>query len=133
MKRVPVDKELWSEKARGSLDHVFAEAFYEDKPFNCRACGMSSVFTAEQQKYTYEVKKEYTWVQHVLCPVCFERRNKLAAESTASLAVWVRDRAVLTTNAMFLQRWKQVLEDLPQYGIRKDTARIRMLQKLLQK
>ena len=56
-KPVPVEKELWSEESRNSLDYSFAPDFYEDKPFSCRACGLEGVFTAAQQKYTYEVKR----------------------------------------------------------------------------
>ena len=129
---VLVDKELWSEKSRGSLDYVFAQASYEDKPFACRACGRKSVFTAEQQKYTYEVKKAFTWEQHVLCSACFKQRNELTAESTALAAAWVRDKASLASNAPALRRWKEVLEVLPKYGVRKDTARIRMLTRRLE-
>jgi Probable zinc-ribbon domain len=131
-KSVPVEKELWSEKSRAGLDYTFAHAVYEDKAFNCRACGAASVFTAEQQKYTYEVKKSYTWEQHVLCPSCFQLRNVLTSEAMASLASWVEGRAALGTNVPFMRRWKEVLEQLPRYGVRKDTARIRMLEKLLE-
>ncbi|MFA7174661.1 MAG: zinc-ribbon domain containing protein [Kiritimatiellia bacterium] len=130
-KRIPINKELWSEKSRTGLDYVFAEEFYEDKPFQCRACGASSVFTAEQQKYTYEEKKAYTWEEHVLCSDCFKVRNQLSAESLAFLAVWVRDKRAAMANLQGVCRWKEILELLPRYGVRKDTARIRMLSKVL--
>jgi hypothetical protein len=130
-KPVAVDKELWSEKSRSGLDYVFAPEFYEDKPFTCRACGRESVFTAEQQKYTYEVKKAFTWEQHVLCEMCFLQRNQLIAESAALSASWMNDKAALLNNLDAIRRWKVVLELLPNYGIREDTARIRMLTKLL--
>ena len=128
---VPVNKELWSEESRRGLDYAFAPEFYEDKPFVCRACGSKSVFTAEQQKYTYEVKKAFTWEQHVLCPVCFHKRNELSAESSAFLAAWSQNKRAVVENLPTVRRWKEVLELLPTYGVRKDAARIRMLSKLL--
>ena len=131
-KPILIDKELWSEKSKGGLDYVFAAELYEDKPFSCRACGQESIFTAEQQQYTYEVKKAAIDEQHVLCPVCFQQRNELFAESAALAASWTQDKALVKNNLLILRRWKEVLELLPKYGIRKDTARIRMLAKLLQ-
>ena len=130
-KCVPVNKELWSEKSREGLDYVFAGESYEDKPFQCRTCGARSIFTAEQQKYTYEVKKAYTWEQHVLCQNCFRVRNQLSAESASFLAAWKNDKRAAEENVQGVRRWKEILELLPQYGVRKDTARIRMLSKVL--
>lgn len=128
---IPVEKELWSEESRNSLDYVFASDFYEDQPFSCRACGLESIFTAEQQKYTYEVKKTFTWERHVLCQSCFQRRNELSAEAAVFQAAWTQDKAALKRDYSSLQRWMEVLEQLPSFGIRKDAARIRMLKKLL--
>jgi len=130
-KKVPLKKELWSEKSRGGLDYVFAPEFYEDKPFGCRACGRQGVFTAEQQKYTYEVKKAFTWEQHVLCPTCFQKCCELSAESSALVAAWLQNKGKAAANLPALRRWREVLELLPSYGMRKDAARIRMLSKLL--
>lgn len=129
---VRVDKDQWSEKSRSGLDYVFASENYEDKPFACRACGQKAVFTAEQQKYTYEIKKAFTWEHHVLCAACFRQRNDLVAEAKVFAASWAKDKALLKRDRLALQRWKEVLELLPTYGIRKDGARIRMLAKVLE-
>jgi hypothetical protein len=61
---VPVDKEQWSEQSRRGLDYIFAAEHYEDIEFDCYACRAPSVFTAEQQKTLYEVKKAYVWARH---------------------------------------------------------------------
>jgi Probable zinc-ribbon domain len=131
-KPVPVEKNHWSEQSRVGLAYAFAPEFYEDRPFTCRSCGTKSVFTAEQQKYTYEIKKAYVWEQHVLCQPCFDERNALTAEAAAIAACWVKEKAALASDAEVLRRWKEVLELMPRFGVRKDTARIRMLAKLLQ-
>lgn len=126
-----MNKELWSDKSKASVDYVLARDYYEDIRFNCRACGASSVFTAAEQKYTYEVKKAYVWEQHVLCPSCFRTCLELQAEAATLLAAWLEDKALLTRSAPKLRRWLEVLELLPRFGVRKDTARIRMLARVL--
>ena len=130
-KRLRIEKDLWSPKSRGGLDEFFAGEFYEDKSFVCRACGRPGVFTAEQQKYTYEVKKALVYQEHVLCERCFKERNRLAAAAKVFLESWSADRAALKAKPGQLARWKEVLELLPKYGVRQDTARIRMLARLI--
>ena len=97
-KRIRVQKELWAPKSRGGLDEYFAGEFYEDKTFLCRACGKPSVFTAEQQKYTYEVKKALIYQEHVLCESCFNERTRLEAASNAFLELWNHNKATLQAN-----------------------------------
>jgi pyruvate/2-oxoacid:ferredoxin oxidoreductase alpha subunit len=129
---VRINKELWSEESRRGLEYAFAAEFYEDIPFVCYTCGAKSIFTAEQQKSMYEVRKAYVWARHVLCPTCFKGKNELSAEAASFLATWLQDKGTITTNPARISRWKEVLELLPKYGVRKDTARIRMLSKLLE-
>jgi hypothetical protein len=129
---VPVDAEQWSEESRRGLEYLSAPDHYEDIPFDCHVCRSPSVFTAEQQKYTFETKKAYIWQRRLLCASCHRRRNELSTRSATALAAWTKDRARLKTETDFLDRWKRVLEELPAYGVRKDTARISMLGKLLE-
>ena len=58
-------------------------------------------------------------------------RNKLEAASKAFLKSWARNKAALQAKPGELMRWKEVLELLPTYGVRQDTARIRMLSRLI--
>jgi hypothetical protein len=89
------------------------------------------VFTAEQQKYTYEVKKALIYQEHVLCERCFKERNKLEAASKAFLQSWSKNKAALKAKPGQLIRWREIVELLPKYGVRQDTARIRMLARLI--
>jgi Probable zinc-ribbon domain len=130
-KPVPVDRDQWSESSRRSLDYEFAPPYYEDKPFICRACGGNAVFTAEQQRHEYEVKKAFTWQQHVLCHPCFVKRHEPSAENDAFLRRWTQEKARVKEDALAVRRWIEVLEQLPQCGARQDAARLRMLRKLL--
>jgi len=129
-KAVPVDASQWSEKSQRSLDYMCAPSFYEDKPFDCYACGCKSVFTAEQQKREYEVKKAFIWQQHVLCHGCFLKRHELSSQDEALSQRWENDKVALKTDVPALLHWIAILESLPSYGVRRDTGRIRMLRKL---
>jgi len=131
-KRVRIEREQWSPGSRGGLDEFFAGEFYEDKPYLCRACGHRSVFTAEQQQYAYEVKKALIYRERVLCESCFGERRRLEAASNDFLASWSKNKAALKANGGELRRWKEILELLPKYGARQDTARIGMLTKLIE-
>lgn len=51
--------------------------FYAAKPFECRDCGASEVWTAGQQKWWYEVAKGSIYSTAVRCRSC---RNKLKHE-----------------------------------------------------
>jgi hypothetical protein len=126
-----VNKELWSVKAKTGLDYEFAAEFYEDIPYECWACRAPSLFTAEQQKHAFEVKRAYTWQRHVLCQRCFSRRNELTAEAASFARMWVANKAALAADRTQLLRWRELLDQLPRLGMRKDTARTRMLDKLI--
>jgi len=49
-------------------------AYYIDKPFTCRDCGVEEIWTAEQQKWWYEVAKGHIDSTAVRCRAC---RKKL--------------------------------------------------------
>ena len=111
---------------------LFAGEYYEDKSYVCRACGQASVFTAEQQKYAYEVKKALIYQERVLCESCFGERKRLEVASNDFLASWSENRGALKANGSALRRWKEILELLPKYGARQETARIKMLTRLIE-
>ncbi len=127
----PVDTSQWSEESKRSLHYRSAPDVYEDKLFACRKCGCQAVFTAEQQKREYEVKKANTLQQHVLCQTCFVVRHELGAESSSFAERWQNDKARFKNEPQAIRRWIEVLNLLPQYGGYKDAGRIRMLAKLL--
>jgi hypothetical protein len=53
----------------GSPDFV-ARGFYADRPFECENCGEPQVWTAEQQKWWYEVAKGSVYSYAKLCRPC---------------------------------------------------------------
>jgi len=46
---------------------------YVDRPFTCRDCGTKEVWTAEQQKWYYEVAKGSIHAKAVRCRACRDR------------------------------------------------------------
>jgi hypothetical protein len=128
---VPVDAEAWSEDGKQSLIHQFPPAAYEDEFYQCIACGARSVFTALEQRETYEVRKAYIWQRRVLCKACWLLRRSLESELRACVSRWKSERVALRNDKLFLQRWLYVLHELPNYGRRRNNAIIRMLEHTL--
>ncbi|MBS0308803.1 MAG: zinc-ribbon domain containing protein, partial [Proteobacteria bacterium] len=53
---VPADPSKWSESSQQSVSAAWTTE-YTSLRYKCWRCGESSVFSAEEQRYTYEVKK----------------------------------------------------------------------------
>lgn len=68
-----------------ALSHIntygYLPRFYIDRVVTCRECGTEEVWTAEAQKWWYEVAKAHIDSQAVLCRACRarERERKAAA------------------------------------------------------
>lgn len=55
--------------------------YYLDRPFVCRDCGAEEVWTAQQQKWWYEVAKGHIDSRAVRCRACRQRiRSQKAAQ-----------------------------------------------------
>lgn len=50
--------------------------YYMDKPFTCIDCGVPQVWTAEQQKWYYEVAKGSMYATAVRCRACRRKRRE---------------------------------------------------------
>jgi hypothetical protein len=131
-KVVAVDVSKWSDASRRLLAFRSTPKVYEDLPYRCRSCGREDVFTAEQQKHAYEIKKNlWPLQQHVLCSLCFSDWQKLLSEAEALKQLWEADSSRLKGDIAALERWLAVLKLLPKYGTRIDGARVRMLEGLI--
>ena len=56
-------------KSYGAPEFVRAGR-YSDRPFRCRDCRKSEIWTARQQKWWYEVAKGYVYSTAVRCRAC---------------------------------------------------------------
>lgn len=51
--------------------------YYLDRPFTCRDCGVAEVWTAEQQRWWYEIAKGNINARAVRCSACRYKRREL--------------------------------------------------------
>ncbi|OUM00161.1 zinc-ribbon domain containing protein [Variovorax sp. JS1663] len=63
----PADQEVL---ARYNNTYGLLPAFYVDRAFTCRDCGIEEVWTAKQQKWWYEVARGHIDSQAVRCRAC---------------------------------------------------------------
>ncbi len=129
---VPVNVANWSEASRRPLAYISAPSEYEDIHFKCYHCGRSAVFSAEAQREAFEVKKAYIWQRRTLCQECFLSRVALEREVNELNSRWKTERRIVESQPELLKRWIQLLEELPSYGARRNTAHLAMLRKLTQ-
>ncbi len=75
--RLPIDK---SKTDRSGT-------YYYDEVFNCVDCGNEDIWTAENQKYWYEVKNSYESSVAIRCHICRAWINALKEDYKRSLNV----------------------------------------------
>jgi hypothetical protein len=129
--QVPVDAGQWSAAGQRRLGYLSPPRYYEDRVFSCRSCQCESVFSAAQQKHEFEVKKVHPLRQHVLCSSCLSRRHELQVANSNYLASWNLEKKDLLHNIPGLLVWLGILQELPTFGVRRDSARIRMLERVI--
>ena len=128
---VALDTSRWSQASRLSMACELAGDHYRDRPSTCRNCGDGFVFTAQQQREAYEVRKAYIWQQRVLCAPCWRQRVHLLGELKRIRSRWARERACVKRDRQALRQWRDVLAQLPRYGLCEDRAQRAMVDRLL--
>lgn len=130
---VAADPEQWSPQSKQSVAyqcHFVHE--YVDRPYACRRCGTACVFTAEDQRYTFEVKKASIDQRRKFCPACWSASHALKSKLAEREARWAETKDALHSDREFLAGW---LELLTQWGefepYKQDVARINMLRGFL--
>jgi hypothetical protein len=127
----PADPNQWSEKSQGTLSATFIRE-YRDKHYQCWHCRADAVFTALDQKYTYEVKKAPIDQQRILCETCWGRSIAIIRELAACSEAWTESKAERRADAGFLKRWLQRLEEQETYvPYKHDVAKKNLLRKLI--
>ncbi len=128
---IPADPTQWSESSQKTLSAVFIKE-YRDKPYQCWRCRVEAVFSAADQKYTYEVRKANIDQQRILCGACWRRSLEIARELNTCQISWAAAKAKLRTESAFLVRWLKLLEELETYvPYKHDASRKNMLRKLI--
>lgn len=127
----PADPTQWSEKSKRSVAFEFVHE-YKDIPYTCWHCRKKAVFTALDQRYTFEVKKASIDQRRVLCVDCWREANRISAETKDCEERWALAKAQLRTDKAFLTHWLELLVRMESYvPCKPDTARKNMLRNLL--
>lgn len=128
---VTANPEQWSEQSKRSVAYDFRNE-YEDIAYNCVRCEAACVFTAEEQKHTFEVKKASIHQRRYLCASCWAESHRLKAALLECESSWMESKKRLERDVGFLTRWMDLLKTLEAYEPGKqDTARKNMLTKLI--
>lgn len=128
---VPADPEQWSEQSKHSVAYHFRKA-YEDIAYRCVRCNVACVFTAEDQKYTFEVKKASIDQRRYLCASCWAESHRLRALLLECESRWMESKNLLQKDLDFLTRWLDLQKALEAYEPgKRNTARNNMLNKLI--
>ena len=129
---VPADPEQWSDKSKQTVSYGFIRE-YTDKPYKCWRCQEECVFTAQDQKYTYEAKKASIDQRRSLCASCWPESHRIRNMLVECEERWDQGKAQLQTDKSFLTHWSELLVALEAYvPCKPDTAKKRMLAKLLE-
>ena len=128
---VPADPSQWSEKSKQSVAYEFVRE-YKDIAYKCWHCKAECVFTAQDQKYTFEVKKASIDQRRRLCSSCWSEAHRIREALQSCEEKWAQSKKDLKTDRGFLSGWLEQLNLLETYvPFKRDTARKNMLSKLL--
>ena len=126
-----IEREKWSESSKRSYAYHYGRATYEDISYVCRRCSIGAVFTGEEQKEAYEVKKNYIWQRRTLCSPCNAELYKLKVKNLALQERWIKEKGSLQRDSAFIAEWLAVIDQFPAFGSRIGGSMGERLRKLL--
>jgi hypothetical protein len=130
---ITADPEQWSAQSKQSVAYQcnFVHE-YVDRPYACRRCGMACVFTAKDQKYTFEVKKASIDQGRKFCSACWSASHALRSKLAERDAQWAEAKHTLRGDREFLAHWLELLKQWGEFEpYKQDVAKINMLRGLL--
>lgn len=132
-KSIAADPEQWSAQSKHTVSYLMGFVReYTDETFDCRRCGAACVFTAEDQKYTFEVKKASIDQGRKFCAACWSESHRLKATLADFESRWAAEKRVLETDHEFLGGWLAQLDRWKEFEpYKQDIARINLLRRLL--
>ena len=128
---VPADPHQWSEQSKHSVAFYFRRE-YVDQPYKCWRCGAACTFTAQDQKYTFEVKQASINQRRNFCATCWSESHRLRAALSEHDVRWAAEKSRLRSDKAFLRGWLDLLARWKQFAPYKlDVAKMNMLRRLL--
>ena len=128
---VRINKDAWSEESKESLSYEFAKKYYENINYSCRKCKKNTIYSAEEQKRTYEILKCYIEKQRVLCGECYKKYNILVKKIKEYESLWAKETINSKKNATYLKKWLSAINEMSSYGKSKNEAMANNLLKLI--
>jgi hypothetical protein len=101
--RVPADPTRWSAQSQRSVATGWTRE-YKDVHYKCWHCQVDAVFSAADQKYTYEEKKAPIDQQRILCEPCWRESLRIAAQLQECQGQWAVSKQRLQADKPFLAR-----------------------------
>lgn len=122
---IPMDRSQWSHASKRSAGYYDSweyagnydskTTYYENLAFVCVKCGSPSIFSAEEQKYAYEVKKKFIRWFPTCCTACRQNLDALLAIDRQSQKLWNTDKESLKNDIVFLKSWLGTIKKIETY------------------
>jgi len=118
LESVLIDRSQWSKSSQRSCGgHYDSKAIhYENISYLCVKCKNKSSFSAEAQKFSYEVKKQFIWRIPSLCFNCQEKLTTLLSTEREFQNLWNVNREEMKLDIIFLKNWLNTLKEIHTYG-----------------
>ena len=129
---VPLNRDNWSEASKRSTLYDLAPAQYLDSHYDCGHCKHVTIFSAEAQRQTFEVRKAYIRQGRLLCEACMTECRQLQHQAAQFASRWKAPASRAAFDRSSLEQWLQLLEVLPSYGARRNLGQITALLRALQ-
>ncbi|WP_152600140.1 zinc-ribbon domain containing protein [Cellvibrio mixtus] len=118
MESILIDRARWSKSSQRSQgSHYSSNAmYYENISYLCVMCKNKSIFSAEDQKFSYEVKKQFIWRIPTLCHNCHENLTRLLSKEREFQKLWNVNREEMKLNVSFLKDWLNTIKEIHAHG-----------------
>ena len=133
MKKIRINREAYSISSKRSIGFEYIGDFYEDKKYRCKKCYKDDVFTAEEQKECFEVKKKYMWQQRFLCRLCYKEMCLIRQKLQIIDEKYQNDKSSVLGDEEILGVWLSLLKKYSKYYQKEDTSKINFVIKALSK
>lgn len=133
MESVLIDRAQWSKSSQRSCGgHYDSKAIhYENISYLCVKCKNKSIFSAEAQKFSYEVKKHFIWRVPSLCQNCQSQLDTLLSAEREFQKSWNVNREAMKLNIVFLKNWLNTIQEIHTYGKATNYSMVAGILKLL--
>jgi hypothetical protein len=131
--KVRVDPERYSESSKRSYGYeiINRKNYYSDINYTCSKCKADAVYTALEQKKSYENRKEYICSTRILCGRCWHEKRVLKKEAQLIEKDYCENKEDFLKDEAKLMRWLWVLIEYSKFTYRYNKSRVIFLEKHL--